>query len=91
LFDTIIDVLEYLASTYGDKYESKEMPNIGKIIVTESATLGKGANVFNMIKYAQRYGTTGFDKSENPKDLMKVIHYSMFELQRKRHIANGNL
>lgn len=90
LMDTLIDVAEYLASTYGDKYESPEMPNIGKIIVTQSATLGKGANVFNMIKYAQRYGTTGFDKSENPRDLMKVIHYAMFEMQRKRNI-NGNL
>jgi hypothetical protein len=79
------DVLDYLASTYGDKYEGGEMPNIGKIIVTQTPDLGKGANVFNMIKYTQRYATKGFKKSENIEDIYKVIHYALFELQRRNH------
>lgn len=90
MFSALVDVFEYIASTYSDKYESPELGNISKPVLTKSASLGKGANVFNIIKYAQRYGTTGFEKSENIKDIMKAIHYGAFEIQRKRYNAQQN-
>ncbi len=85
LFYALVDIISYVSTTYGDKYEASGMPNIGKTIATQSPTLGKGANVFNIIKYVQRYGTTGFEKSENIKDIYKAVHYALFEIMRVRH------
>lgn len=85
----LVDVVEYIAGTYSDKYEDGEKPNFSKWIATASPDLGKGANVFNIMKYTQRYSTNGYAKSDKVADIHKVIHYAMFELQRRK--ANGNI
>ncbi len=47
-----------------------------------------GFNLGNALKYIDRFMTTGFEKSRNPKDLLKAIHYILFELVN--HSKNGN-
>jgi hypothetical protein len=79
-YKSIEDVVNYLASTYDDKYHKSELRNDGIIY---SDNLGKGFNMGNAAKYISRYLTTGFQKSEMPADLMKAIHYCLFELTRK--------
>lgn len=78
--DEIVKVINYLASTYGDKYAKADLDTKGILL---SETLGKGFNIGNAFKYLSRYSTTGYSKSENKEDLYKVIHYCVFELQRR--------
>lgn len=78
----IKNMVGYLASTYQDKYQCSEVRNEGIIY---SPRNGKGFNIGNAVKYLSRYLTTGFEKSENPKDLQKAIHYCLFELTRKSY------
>jgi hypothetical protein len=70
----------YLASTYDEKYAKSPIPTNGVIY---SKDHGTGFNIGNASKYLSRYMTKGFDKSENPRDLDKAIHYCMFELARR--------
>lgn len=74
-------LFEYIKSTCSDKYAD---PNA--IISTKKAVIHgkvKQVNTFNAAKYLARYDTTGYEKSENEKDLFKAIHYLIFEIQRK--------
>ena len=82
LFNIIVDVVSYLATTYGDKYEASGKVNMGKEFLLSSAS--SDTAIFNSLKYLQRYCTVGFEKSQNKKDLMKAIHYTLFELQRRQ-------
>lgn len=82
-FYTIVDILSYIASTYHDKYENSGMPNITKPLLVNSA-VGAPMNLYAVMKYAQRYITTGHEKSYNVKDIFKIIHYALFELQRRK-------
>ncbi len=77
---SLTEILEYLASTYDERYANSELRNEG-IIYSEK--LGKGFNMGNAAKYIARYITTGFSKSEMPDDLKKTVHYVMFEYVRK--------
>lgn len=76
----ITKLLDYLASTYSDKYEG-ESSNYAKDKLLSKE--GKAANIFTALKYIKRYDTVGYSKSENPQDLLKSIHYLLFENQRK--------
>ncbi len=85
-FYTIVDLIEYIASTYSDKYNSKEIPNVTKPMLTNS-TVGAPMNMYSVMKYAQRYVTPGYEKSYNVRDVFKLIHYGLFELQRRRNAS----
>lgn len=78
--DITIDVLAYLLTTYDDKYQNSDLDTVG---IINSKYHGKGFNVGNAFKYISRYLTEGYDKSNNPQDLMKAIHYLLFELRRR--------
>jgi hypothetical protein len=82
-FLAILDSLVYIASTYADKYESKDFPNVSKQIITKG-TVGGPINMWQCMKYAQRYMTEGYEKSHNIKDVFKIIHYALYEIQRRR-------
>lgn len=82
LYENLIDLIAYLSTTYGDKYESSGRPNIAKEFLLTSDS--PDATIFNSMKYMQRYCTTGFEKSRNIKDLYKAVHYVLFELQRNK-------
>jgi len=81
----LTDLLAYLATTYSDKYEAARKTNYGKRFLIESKS--PDTTIFNTMKYIQRYATTGFEKSQNIKDVYKAIHYLLFEIERKR--TNG--
>ena len=80
MYKSLCQIIDYLASTYGEKYAKSELNNEGIIY---SPNLGKGFNMGNATKYISRYITTGFSKSEMPDDLKKSIHYCLFEYTRK--------
>ena len=80
---SICELVDYLATTYDDKYANSELPNEGIIY---SKLNGKGFNMGNAAKYISRYLTTGFQKSEMTADLRKAIHYCLFELTRKNNL-----
>lgn len=77
----VIGLLDYLASTYSDKYESEDNGfNPKEILLSKE---GKASNMKDVAKYLRRYNTSGYSKSENTEDILKSIHYLLFELQRK--------
>ena len=89
LVETLRGLLDYLASTYGDKYEKNEIISFKTLRKDEK--LGKGFNVGNAAKYCARYLTEGHSKSEIKTDLYKSIHYLIFELMRKKEIETKEL
>lgn len=76
----IEEVLTHISSTYKDKYEDTGI-NLTKTLIY-SQKYGAGINIFNSIKYLQRYITEGYEKSSNKADLYKAIHYLIFEITR---------
>ncbi len=85
-FEALSGIVEHIANTYGEKYQAQDVLWVDtKKLLTQSKD-GKFSNLHSAGKYVQRYSTTGFDKSENPVDLRKAIHYLLFEIQRKKHI-----
>jgi hypothetical protein len=76
----LFSMIDYVASTYNDKYEKGETPNIARQLLLTNH--GRSAMGFTVVKYIQRYITDGFAKSNNRMDLYKAIHYILFELQR---------
>lgn len=81
------DLINYLASTYSDKYASP-----AAMFNTKDALYnivhGKSINAFQAGKYLTRYATTGYSKSENVVDLYKACHYVLFELVRRRILSD---
>jgi hypothetical protein len=77
-YNQIFDLIKYLASTYDDKYEASE-PNA----FHPRELLTSDVCMFNVSKYLKRYSTVGYDKSNNPKDVMKAIHYLLMSLNNK--------
>jgi hypothetical protein len=80
-FDALTKMTNYFGETYGDKYRHSPMGNPG-LALLYSKDYGKGANGYNATKYIQRYLSNGFEKSGNPQDIYKAIHYLLFELTR---------
>ncbi len=83
-FYAILSLLEYIAGTYSEKYENSGMPNVTKPLLVESK-VGATMNTYAIMKYAQRYITTGHAKSYNITDMYKILHYGLFEVQRRQH------
>ena len=77
--DAIEEMMNYHASTCGDKYGKSELDTM-KLIMSDNH--GKSINIFNAYKYLARYMTSGYEKSDNRKDVIKAIHYLLFELAR---------
>jgi hypothetical protein len=72
-------MMEYHQATCGDKYGEAIMDTMSLIMNDEH---GKSINIFNAFKYLSRYITSGYEKSDNRKDVIKAIHYLLFELAR---------
>jgi hypothetical protein len=80
MYDTLLGVVDYLASTYEGKYSASPFDTRSMLYHPKH---GKSANMFTAMKYLGRYCTEGFDKSENVVDIKKAIHYCLFELVRR--------
>jgi len=72
---------EYVADTFNDKYEASLLGTPAQKLIYNKA-YGKGVNVFNAVKYLQRYMSEGHEKSGNPTDVLKAMHYLTFEITR---------
>jgi hypothetical protein len=78
LLEAVAKTLSYIVSTNNDKYEmTSEVDLTGLMRYSHHST---GFNIGNALKYCKRYLSTGFKKSSNPDDLLKAIHYLLFEL-----------
>lgn len=85
--NVLSEVLTYLSSTYGDKYAASPLSTMGVIL----APVGKGFNMGNAAKYISRYITEGYSKSDNPQDVIKALHYCLFELMRRNNQPKANV
>jgi hypothetical protein len=81
MLEAVSEILGHIISTYGDKYNSDSLPNLGKLYALSS--VGKSLNIGTALKYLQRYSTEGYEKSSNIVDIFKAIHYLLFEVIRK--------
>lgn len=69
------EIKDYIDATYNAHYMGEDnIQSMDLILATGHAT---GFNIGNILKYGARFGKkSGF----NRKDLLKVIHYAVFEL-----------
>ena len=74
--DKIIrEIQEYVDKTYSQNYAGSNNRDV--VDDWEDVGIAKEAFQFNIIKYAKRFGKKDGD---NTKDIMKIIHYSIFLL-----------
>ena len=74
--DKIIrEIQEYVDKTYSQHYAGSNNRDV--VDDWEDVGIAKEAFQSNIIKYAKRFGKKDGD---NPKDIMKIIHYSIFLL-----------
>lgn len=74
--DTILkEISDYIDTTYKGHYVGEDnVQSLDLILATGHAT---GFNVGNLLKYGSRYGKK---RGYNRDDLLKAIHYAIFEL-----------
>ena len=81
--DKIIEGIKaYIDETYSQHYMGSSNRDV--VDDWEDCGIAKEAFQSNIIKYAKRFGKKDGD---NPKDIMKIIHYSIFllnELNKKK-------
>lgn len=82
-FMAIAKVAKYINSTYKDKYESSNLPEIDLTGLMRNSKGGRFFNCGNAAKYLKRYMTDGYEKSNNPHDLLKACHYLVMEIDRR--------
>jgi hypothetical protein len=82
MHQSVEDLLDHIYVTYVDKYAGKVMFDTKDLIY--SPEHGKAVNLFNAAKYIERYAQTNFLKANNPNDLLKAIHYLLFEYDRRK-------
>jgi hypothetical protein len=74
--DKIIEGIKaYVDATYSQHYAGKNNRDV--VDDWEDCGIAKEAFMSNIIKYAKRFGKKD---GNNPKDIMKIIHYSIFLL-----------
>lgn len=74
--DVIIKgIKEYVDATYSQHYAGKNNRDV--VDLWEDCGIAKESFQSNIIKYALRFGKKDGD---NPKDVMKIIHYGIFLL-----------
>jgi hypothetical protein len=66
-------IKDYVDGTYSEHYAGE----ISVLDVWEASGISKQSYQSNIIKYAMRFGKKD---GYNPKDVMKIIHYSIFLL-----------
>lgn len=69
------EIYEYIAATYGQHYRTKQ----GTDVIDDWEDAGIDISNFqgNIMKYAKRFGKK---EGSNPKDILKIIHYSVLLL-----------
>src|SRR5579872_2717868 len=85
--NVLYEVVKHIHGTYNDKYQSDAAKIVDTKHMLTKTDGGKFANVHSALKYIQRYISEGFPKSYQLIDLLKAIHYIVFEIQRRRTLA----
>jgi hypothetical protein len=70
----ILELKEYIDSTYGQHYASDKYQATDVII---DSGHGEGFCMGNIMKYAKRYGNKA---GKNRNDLLKILHYTVIML-----------
>ena len=73
------EIKNYIDSTYSAHYESGSGRNVCDD--WDDMGIAKEAYMSNIVKYVKRFVKK---EGENPKDIMKIIHYSIFLLNEVR-------
>lgn len=76
----LIDLREYIESTYSQHYSVGGIQTIERIM---NKGWGEGFCIGNAQKYLDRYG---LKNGKNEKDLMKALHYIILAVIDKRRI-----
>lgn len=84
----VAETLDFISKTYSDKYEGS------KALLDTKAQLyhpvrGAAINPYQMSRYLQRFMSEGFAKSENKNDVIKIIHYGLFDMVRMNRMGNA--
>lgn len=80
-------VVEHIHGTYNDKYDTGDKSVDTKLLLYSED--GSILNVYQTLRYLQRYKTKGKHKSGLLKDLLKGVHYMLFEVTRR--VRNNDL
>ena len=78
-------VIDHIHGSYSDKYAKGERMGIDTKCMLYHPTKGKYVNEYQIARYLQRYVTEGSKKSGLLKDVLKMIHYAVFEIVRRIH------
>lgn len=76
-------VVNHIHGTYGDKYEKSENNPVITKHMLYNLEKGGYLNIYQSLKYHQRYISEGEKKSYMVGDLFKAIHYLVFEITRR--------
>lgn len=76
-------VIDHIHGTYSDKYAKGQDMGIDTKKMLYNKDGGKNINEYQVARYLQRYVTKGTKKSGLLIDLMKMIHYAIFEIVRR--------
>lgn len=87
----IIMTIDHIHGTYSDKYAKGMKKGIDTKQMLYDPEVGGAINVYQISRYLQRYVTTGSRKSGLVKDLLKMIHYTIFEIVRRIKANDINL
>lgn len=79
---------QYVKKTFEDKYEEDMFPAVDLYGLMRHSNHGRGYNIGNASKYLKRYLTDGYEKSANSSDLLKAMHYIMFEICRLNNMPD---
>ena len=82
-------VIDHIAGTYDDKYEKDENNPVITKRMLYNLERGGFLNIYQALRYLQRYISTGEKKSYLVTDIFKTIHYLVFELTRR--IKKGDI
>jgi hypothetical protein len=84
--DILKEIGTYIDKTYEGHYVGEDnIQSLDLIFATGHAT---GFNIGNILKYGARYGKK---KGYNRDDLLKIVHYAIFELYNNgRHVTKNN-
>ena len=76
-------IVKHIHGTYSDKYAKGQDMGIDTKKMLYNKDGGKNINEYQVARYLQRYVTKGTKKSGLLIDLMKMIHYAIFEIVRR--------
>lgn len=75
--------IHHIAKTYDDKYKVDDNTLIDTKKMLYDAKRGKDINIYQVLRYLQRYLSVGQVKSNLINDIFKCIHYLIFEITRR--------